>query len=116
MRNARVDKNQAEIVKLFRRWGFLVSHRHKCGEGVPDLEVGLNGYLIQVEIKDPEKAKSARKLTSSQVEYFEDWYGFPVFVALNESDIGYLAEIIKRKPSAEIFVQKIQERNKYNGY
>jgi len=64
---ARVDKNQAEIVKALRNAGAYV-----WIIGLPvDLLVGYKNRTILVEIKSSSKAR----LTGLQADFFENWCG-----------------------------------------
>jgi len=64
---ARVDKNQAEIVKALRDAGAYV-----WIIGLPvDLLVGYNGHSFLVEVKDGPK----KRLTKLQQDFFENWSG-----------------------------------------
>jgi len=64
---ARVDKNQAEIVKALRDAGAYV-----WIIGLPvDLLVGYKNRTILVEIKSSSKAR----LTGLQADFFENWCG-----------------------------------------
>lgn len=64
---ARVDANQAEIVKQLRAAGCYV-----WIIGLPvDLLVGYNGHTFLVEIKDGSK----KHLTGLQRDFFEKWTG-----------------------------------------
>lgn len=65
----RVDDNQAAIVKTLRKAGAFVQSLSSVGAGVPDLLVGWRGQWLLVEVKDGRKVKSARKLTSAQMEF-----------------------------------------------
>lgn len=49
MRAAKVDANQAEIVKALRKAGATVQHLHAIGKGCPDLLVGYKceNYLVE---------------------------------------------------------------------
>jgi len=74
MRNARVDKNQPEIVKAFRDLGWsvlIISQLKNCA----DIIVSKNGKTIVVEIKDGEKPISAQKLTTGELKFKELWQG-----------------------------------------
>lgn len=75
MRAARVDRNQAEIVKALRNIGCSVQHLHRCGEGVPDLLVGVRRRNFLLECKDGKKPPSARELTPDQVDWHIEWRG-----------------------------------------
>ena len=74
-RAAKVDANQAEIVKALRQIGCSVEHLHSVGRGCPDLLCGFknNNYLL--EVKDGNKPKSGRKLTPDQVVWHQSWRG-----------------------------------------
>ena len=73
--NARVDRNQAEIVEAFRRYGASVAHTHTLGQGFPDLVVGYRGQNWLVEVKDWMKPVSARKLTPVEQAFRDAWRG-----------------------------------------
>jgi len=75
MRRAKVDSNQPEIVKAFRRLGCSVVHLHMVGHGCPDIAIGKNNITVLVEIKDGKKQQSARKLTADELEFHEEWKG-----------------------------------------
>lgn len=66
-RAARVDSNQAEIVRVLREAGAYV-----WVIGLPvDLLVGYNGHTFLVEIKTDSK----KRLTALQADFFEKWIG-----------------------------------------
>jgi hypothetical protein len=71
-RNAKVDDNQASIVRALR----------SAGKGCPDLLVYRADTLSLLEIKDGSKIPSRRKLTPLQVEFHKQW---PVHV-VNDID------------------------------
>ena len=74
MRRGKIDKNQPEIVALFRELGARVYVSSDCGDGMTDLIVqfhdsatrtyNLRTYLV--EIKDGSISKSRRQLTPAQ--------------------------------------------------
>ena len=72
---AKVDDNQAEIVKAYRELGFSVVSAAAMGKGFPDLVVGVYGVTDLVEVKDGSKPPSKRKLTDDQIGFFRDWQG-----------------------------------------
>jgi Holliday junction resolvase len=74
-RAAKVDANQAEIVKALRQVGASVQSLASTGKGCPDLLVGFRGVNWLLEIKDGQKVKSARKLTDDQVVWHQTWRG-----------------------------------------
>jgi hypothetical protein len=66
-RAARVDANQAEVVKALRDAGAYV-----WIIGLPvDLLVGYNGHSFLVEIKDGPR----KRLTALQEDFFKNWSG-----------------------------------------
>lgn len=75
MRSARIDANQPEVVKAFRRCGFTVAHTHMVGNGFPDLVVARHGWTALIEIKDQSKSPSRRKLTPDEAEFHQNWPG-----------------------------------------
>lgn len=85
-RAAKVDRNQAEIVKALRRFGCTVQPLHTIGKGCPDLLVGRCGRNILLEVKDSEKPPSARALTPDQTEWLDAWRGEPVAVVETVDD------------------------------
>ena len=74
MRNAKVDRNQPEIVKAFRGLGWtvlIISQLKNCA----DIIVSKNGRTIVIEIKDGEKTKSQQKLTEGELKFMGNWQG-----------------------------------------
>ena len=78
-RAARVDDNQAALVKALRKMGLSVAVMSDAGDGFPDLVVGScvhgvrKNYLF--EVKDPKKKLSARQLTDDQRKFHSTWKG-----------------------------------------
>lgn len=73
-RAAKVDDNQSEVVKLFRKLGWCVlitSQLKNCC----DIIVSKNGRTVAVEIKDGSKPPSARKLSDGELEFRAKWKG-----------------------------------------
>ena len=66
-RAARTDKNQKEIVNVFRKCGAYVIHLHQIKNAF-DLLVAYRGNLLAVEVKDGSKPPSAQKLTPGEIE------------------------------------------------
>lgn len=78
-RAARVDDNQAEIVKALRQVGAKVQSLAPIGNGCPDLLVAFRQVNFLFEVKDGSKPPSARKLTPDEAAWIAGW-GAPVFV------------------------------------
>lgn len=74
-RAAKVDRNQAEIVKALRDSGATVQPLHRVGQGCPDLLVGWRGKNYLIEVKDWQASKSDRMLRETQVEWHGGWKG-----------------------------------------
>ena len=73
-RAAKVDDNQSDIVKLFRKLGWtvlIISQLKNCC----DIIVSKNGRTVAVEIKDGAKPPSQRKLSSGEVKFRDNWQG-----------------------------------------
>lgn len=68
-RAARVDENQSQIVDALRQIGCSVTPTHAAGDGFPAITVGWQGVNYLLEIKNPEKPPSKRKLTKDQQEW-----------------------------------------------
>lgn len=75
----RADGNQAEIVAALRAVGCKVIPTHTIGQGFPDLVVDYQGRTVLIEVKDPSKPKSDRRLTPQQQEFHAAWTG-PIYV------------------------------------
>ena len=71
---ARIDANQEQIVAALRAMGATVRIVTQ-GNGLPDLLVGFRGVTILMEVKDGQKVPSARKLTSAEQKFFDEWRG-----------------------------------------
>lgn len=82
---ARVDANQAEIVRALRDVGYTVQSLAQLGGGVPDLLVaGINrrtgeAGLWLMEVKDGRRPPSERRLTPDEAAWHASWGG-PVAV------------------------------------
>ena len=73
MRKRRTDANHAVIAGYFERLGALV---HKTNISGWDLTVSKFGAIALIEVKDPAKPPSARKLTPTSQKMVED--GWPI--------------------------------------
>ena len=79
-RAARVDANQREVFKAFRKLGCSVWDTSRLGGGFPDCVLGYGGVCITVEIKDGSKPPSARKKTPDQIKWWDEWKGAPMAI------------------------------------
>lgn len=70
-RAAKVDDNQAEIVRNLRKLGASVEPAlARCGSGCPDLLVGYDGRTFILEVKQP-----GAQLTQDERKWHEAWRG-----------------------------------------
>lgn len=93
-RAAKTDDNQKEVVRLFRKLGWyvlIVSQLKNCC----DIIVSKNGYTYAIEIKDGTKPPSARKLSSGEQKFKDEWQGEWRLVESNH-DVLNLNEEIKQ--------------------
>jgi hypothetical protein len=68
----RTDRNHAEIRAGLRKLGYDVLDLSDVGGGVPDLCVNSECFYMPpcfLEVKDPKKPPSARKLTTSEEKW-----------------------------------------------
>lgn len=76
MRIRKADNNQSSLVKQIRKIpGVTVRLTHTIGQGFPDGVIGFMGRNYLVEIKDPSKPPSQRKLTPDEQKFFDEWTG-----------------------------------------
>ncbi len=81
------DSNQAGMVKDLRDQGFSVAITSGVGDGFGDLVVAYGGLNLLVEVKDPEKSPSARKLTEAEQKFHDEWKG-PIIVAETSDEVA----------------------------
>lgn len=74
-RAAKVDANQAEIVRALRAVGARVHVTSSLGGGFPDLTVGFRGQTFLLEVKQP-----GEKLTPRECVFFAEWTGHSAVV------------------------------------
>lgn len=74
-RAAKVDANQAELVKTLRKLGISVAITSSAHDGFPDLVLGYGGVTVLAEVKDGNRPPSERKLTPRQVEFHGEFAG-----------------------------------------
>lgn len=95
----RIDENQGEIVKSFRKLGASVLILSDVGKGCPDILVGISdckGYKhnVLVEIKDGKKSPSQQKLTTLEKKFFDEWKG-NAFIVTSIEDVVFLINAVK---------------------
>jgi len=92
-RAAKVDRNQAEIVRALRQAGASVQPMHTLGQGVPDLLVGYRCKNFIMEIKNPKQSKRDQLLTPDEKAWHYDWKGTAWIVKSAEEALKLLQEI-----------------------
>ncbi len=96
-RAARTDANHAHVGALLRAAGWLMHDCSGVGEGFPDwVACAPDGAIFLLEVKDPDKPPSARKLTEDQVKFHDRWRRCStLLVVLRSQDV--LDEYHRRK-------------------
>jgi hypothetical protein len=97
----RADGNQPAVVKALRDIGCSVVCTHTIGQGVPDLIVDYHGRTCLIEIKDPSKPKSDRKLTPAQAEFHAAWTGPIYTVETPEEAVLCVTRLAKHTTAVE---------------
>jgi len=91
-RAAKVDDNQKDIVKLFRKHGWyvlIISQLKNCC----DIIVSKRGRTVAIEIKDGKKAPSARKLSEGELKFKNEWQGEYALVETEEDALKVIKEL-----------------------
>ena len=83
-RAANLDGNHTHIAEALRRIGASVQSLAPMGGGVPDLLVGYHGRNCLLEVKDPEKPPSHRRLTAAEQGWHNTWGGQVAVVETEE--------------------------------
>ncbi len=86
----RVDKNQNEIIKLYRQIGAGVVVLSDIGNGVTDILVGYQGKNYLVEIKNPNRKW---KYTDKQKIWHESWPGQKAVIETKEDALKVIGII-----------------------
>lgn len=82
------DKNQAEIIDVWRRFGADVTVTSQVGRNFPDLVVGLSGVTLLCEVTNPEgKGKAHRERKQRQADFRANWKGGPVLEVKTGQDV-----------------------------
>lgn len=86
-RAAKVDDNQADVVKLFRKLGWtvlIISQLKNCC----DIIISKSGRTVAVEIKDGKKPPSQRKLSAGEIKFRDNWQGEYALIETQEDVIN----------------------------
>ena len=90
-RAAKIDANQAAVVKALRAAGYTVTSLAQLGKGVPDLLVGKGGMNFLLEVKDGSLSPSRRCLTADECDWAMSWLG-QVAVVLSPAEAIEICE------------------------
>ena len=85
---ARRDANEADIIKALRKAGASVDQID--AENLPDLVVGFRYHNFLMEVKDPAKPPSKRKLRAGQKLWHDLWRGQVAVVETEEEALAVL--------------------------
>ena len=97
-RAARVDANQAQVVKALRNAGATVQPLHLVGQGCPDLLVGWQGMNLLIEVKDGDKIPSKQRLTPIEAQWHLAWGGQVAIINSIEAAIALLNSMERLSP------------------
>ena len=92
MRGRRTDANHQTIAGYFERLGCLVHHAICPGY---DLVVSKFGAVALIEIKDPAKPPSARKLTPTSQKMLDE--GWPVKQVMTLDHVMAVVEELRKQ-------------------
>jgi hypothetical protein len=81
-RHGKRDRNHADVVGWYRELGASVVDLGNCGDGVPDLAVGIDRQTDFVEVK-----AERGKLTADQERFVANWKGSPVVIVRTHFDV-----------------------------
>jgi len=90
-RNGRIDANQPLIVKALRDAGATVKSLGNVGDGCPDLLVGFRTKNFLMEIKDPARKPSERRLSDDERAFHFGWNGQVCVVETVEEALKVIA-------------------------
>ena len=81
----KTDDNHQEIMDRFRAYGFSVFDTSRLPKFV-DCIIARLGINALIEIKDGSKPKSARKLTTDEKEFHDNWKGL-IYIVETPEDV-----------------------------
>ena len=99
---SRVDQNQTEIVKAFRRMGYSVKSLAAVGDGMTDLLISKKGLNVLVEVKNGTKPPSEQRLRPKQEVFHSDWQGLRAIV----NDVQGALDLANRLAAIKIHTDK----------
>ena len=93
----RVDANQRAVTAELRARGYSVEPTHVVAGGFPDIAVGRWGITCLVELKNPGKPPSQRKLTPSEDEWHGAWKGCSMVAETAEEIDVFMRELAVKR-------------------
>lgn len=105
MRKKKTDKNQIEIVEVFKKCGMKVEDLSGVGGGMSDIEIYFEHLSVKVEIKDGSLSPSKRKLrgvnpktpnSRTQIQFHSE-YTPPITVIESVEQAVALSLLIKER-------------------
>ncbi len=78
VQRARTDGNHTAVMDALRAAGISALSIAAVGNGCPDIVAGFRGRNVLIEVKDGDKAPSARKLTPDEAKFHDSWMGYVV--------------------------------------
>jgi hypothetical protein len=95
---SRIDANQPALVKFIRFMGASWQHTHAI-PGALDGILGYRGVDVRVEIKDPEKPLSKRRLTPAEITTIAEWRGRRPVIIETEQNVIDLLKLLQNPES-----------------
>ena len=95
----RSDDNHREVVEEFKA-AMPEATVHDCsgaGRGFPDLCIGVFDRNWLVEIKDPAKSASRRRLTAAQVGFHDNWQGHVITACSAAEVYAHIARVFYKE-------------------
>lgn len=92
-RAAKVDANQAAIVKVLCQLGVSVEDTSGAHKGFTDIVAGYKGVTVLVEIKNSENHPCKRKLTTEQIKVHERFKGAITVIETVEQAIALVEKM-----------------------
>lgn len=98
-RAARVDANQAAVVKALEAIGCTVQDISKVGQSVPDLLIGVAGINVLMEVKNAERKggkENSFGTLKKQSEWRRRWKGAVYVVTTPEEAVADVRRALTR--------------------
>ncbi len=87
VQRARTDGNHTAVMDALRAAAMKPVSTASLGKGFPDIVVGFRGLNVALEVKDGEKAPSARALSADERDWHDTWPGQVAIVTSPEEAV-----------------------------